>query len=32
MDDQRGTAAYRLSLARSLIEKFWWETRETEAA
>ena len=32
MDDQRGSAAYRLSLAQSLIEKFWWETRETEAA
>jgi xanthine dehydrogenase small subunit len=32
MDDHRGSAAYRLALAQSLIEKFWWETREAQAA
>jgi xanthine dehydrogenase small subunit len=32
MDDHRGSAAYRLAVAQSLIEKFWWETREAQAA
>jgi xanthine dehydrogenase small subunit len=32
MSDQRGSAAYRLAVAQSLIEKFWWETREAQAA
>jgi xanthine dehydrogenase small subunit len=32
MDDQRGSAAYRLAVSQSLIEKFWWETREAQAA
>jgi xanthine dehydrogenase small subunit len=30
--DHRGSAAYRLAVAQSLIEKFWWETREVRAA
>jgi len=30
--DHRGSAAYRLAVARSLVEKFWWETREAQAA
>ncbi len=30
--DHRGSAAYRLAVAQSLIEKFWWETREARAA
>ena len=30
--DHRGSAAYRLAVAQSLVEKFWWETREEEAA
>jgi xanthine dehydrogenase small subunit len=30
--DHRGSAAYRLGVAQSLIEKFWWETREERAA
>jgi xanthine dehydrogenase small subunit len=32
MDDQRGSAAYRLAVSQSLIEKFWWETKEAQAA
>lgn len=32
MDDHRGSAAYRLAVAQSLIEKFWWETREARTA
>jgi xanthine dehydrogenase small subunit len=32
MADQRGSAAYRLAISQSLIEKFWWETREAQAA
>jgi xanthine dehydrogenase small subunit len=32
MDDQRGSAAYRLAVSQSLIEKFWWETRESQVA
>lgn len=28
IDDHRGGRAYRLALAQSLIEKFWWETRD----
>ena len=32
LSDHRGSAAYRLALAQSLIEKFWWETREAHAA
>jgi xanthine dehydrogenase small subunit len=30
--DHRGSAAYRLAVAQSLIEKFWWQTREAQAA
>jgi xanthine dehydrogenase small subunit len=30
--DHRGSAAYRLAVAQSLVEKFWWETREARAA
>jgi xanthine dehydrogenase small subunit len=30
--DHRGSAAYRLALAQSLVEKFWWTTGEAEAA
>ena len=30
ISDHRGSAAYRLALAQSLLEKFWWEQR-TEA-
>ena len=30
--DHRGSAAYRLALAQSLLEKFWWEHREEAAA
>ncbi|MGO9258532.1 MAG: xanthine dehydrogenase small subunit [Bryobacteraceae bacterium] len=30
--DHRGSAAYRLAVAQSLIEKFWWKTREAQAA
>ncbi len=30
ISDHRGSAAYRLALAQSLLEKFWWE-RRTEA-
>ena len=32
LSDHRGSAAYRLALAQSLIEKFWVETREAQAA
>jgi xanthine dehydrogenase small subunit len=32
MGDHRGSAAYRLAMAQSLIEKFWWQTQEAEAA
>jgi xanthine dehydrogenase small subunit len=32
LSDHRGSAAYRLALAQSLIEKFWQKTRETRAA
>jgi xanthine dehydrogenase small subunit len=28
ISDHRGSAAYRLALAQSLLEKFWWEQRE----
>jgi xanthine dehydrogenase small subunit len=31
ISDHRGSAAYRLTLAQNLIEKFWWE-QQTEAA
>jgi xanthine dehydrogenase small subunit len=27
MSDHRGSAAYRLEVSKSLVEKFWWETR-----
>jgi xanthine dehydrogenase small subunit len=30
--DHRGSAAYRLAVAQSLVEKFWRETREARAA
>ncbi len=29
--DHRGSAEYRLAMAQSLIEKFWWERREAAA-
>jgi xanthine dehydrogenase small subunit len=32
LSDHRGSAAYRLAVAQSLIEKFWWETTEARAA
>jgi len=32
ISDHRGSAAYRLALAQSLLEKFWWEQREEAAA
>jgi xanthine dehydrogenase small subunit len=32
LSDHRGSAVYRLALSQSLIEKFWWETREAHAA
>jgi xanthine dehydrogenase small subunit len=32
LGDHRGSAAYRQAVAQSLIEKFWWETREAQAA
>ena len=32
ISDHRGSAAYRLALAQSLLEKFWWEQREEHAA
>jgi xanthine dehydrogenase small subunit len=28
LSDHRGSAAYRLQVSRSLVEKFWWETRQ----
>ena len=31
ISDHRGSAAYRLAVAQSLIEKFWWERREVAA-
>jgi xanthine dehydrogenase small subunit len=31
ISDHRGSAEYRLAVAQSLIEKFWWESRETAA-
>ena len=31
ISDHRGSAAYRLALAQSLLEKFWWEQREEAA-
>jgi xanthine dehydrogenase iron-sulfur cluster and FAD-binding subunit A len=27
LSDHRGSATYRLEVSKSLIEKFWWETR-----
>ena len=27
LSDHRGSAAYRLGVSRSLVDKFWWETR-----
>jgi len=27
MSDHRGSAAYRLEVSKSLVEKFWWEGR-----
>ena len=32
ISDHRGSAAYRLALSQSLLEKFWWEHREEAAA
>jgi xanthine dehydrogenase small subunit len=29
--DHRGSAEYRLAVAQSLIEKFWWERQEAAA-
>jgi len=31
ISDHRGSAAYRLALAQSLLEKFWWEQRKEAA-
>jgi xanthine dehydrogenase small subunit len=31
ISDHRGSAEYRLAVAQSLIEKFWWERRRTAA-
>ncbi|HLK49412.1 MAG TPA: FAD binding domain-containing protein [Bryobacteraceae bacterium] len=31
ISDHRGSSEYRLALAQSLIEKFWWERREVAA-
>jgi xanthine dehydrogenase small subunit len=28
LSDHRGSAAYRLQVAQSLVEKFWWESRQ----
>ena len=28
ISDHRGSARYRIEVAKSLVEKFWWETRE----
>jgi xanthine dehydrogenase iron-sulfur cluster and FAD-binding subunit A len=27
MSDHRGSKAYRLEVSKSLVEKFWWESR-----
>src|SRR5205085_7780094 len=32
ISDHRGSAAYRLALAQSLLHKFWWEQREEAVA
>ncbi|HJX85232.1 MAG TPA: xanthine dehydrogenase small subunit, partial [Candidatus Angelobacter sp.] len=32
ISDHRGSAAYRLALAQSLLEKFWWERRSEAVA
>jgi xanthine dehydrogenase small subunit len=32
ISDHRGSAAYRLALSQSLLEKFWWEQQEEAAA
>jgi xanthine dehydrogenase iron-sulfur cluster and FAD-binding subunit A len=32
ISDHRGSAAYRLALAQTLLEKFWWEQREEATA
>ena len=32
ISDHRGSAAYRLALAQSLLEKFWWEQHEEALA
>jgi xanthine dehydrogenase small subunit len=32
MSDHRGSAAYRLALAQTLLEKFYHQTRHAEAA
>ncbi|HEY6251252.1 MAG TPA: FAD binding domain-containing protein [Candidatus Angelobacter sp.] len=32
ISDHRGSAAYRLALAQSLLQKFWWEQREEAVA
>jgi xanthine dehydrogenase small subunit len=32
ISDHRGSAAYRLALAQSLLEKFWWEQHEEVVA
>jgi xanthine dehydrogenase small subunit len=32
ISDHRGSASYRLAIAQSLIEKFWWQTRGACAA
>jgi xanthine dehydrogenase small subunit len=32
ISDHRGSAAYRLALAQSLLAKFWWQQREEAAA
>ena len=31
ISDHRGSSAYRLAVAQSLIEKFWWDRREVAA-
>ena len=31
ISDHRGSAEYRLALAQSLLEKFWWERAEAAA-
>jgi xanthine dehydrogenase small subunit len=32
INDHRGSAAYRMALAQTLVEKFWWEKREEATA